>query len=128
MNDTRKSVSLENQSPSEGGAKYDSEKIRMDLLPWQSLEEVAKVLAYGSVKYAPYNWSKGIAYYRLFRAAINHLQKWFRGESDDSETGLSHLAHAACCVLFLLYYELNKRKYRKFDCRVLVDLKGKRNV
>jgi hypothetical protein len=53
-----------------------------------------------------HNWRKGMAWHRLFGAALRHLWAWYRGEKADPETGLSHLAHAACCVLFLLTYEL----------------------
>lgn len=39
---------------------------------------------------------------RYFAAAMRHLWAWWTGEERDAETGESHLAHAACCVLFLL--------------------------
>jgi hypothetical protein len=39
---------------------------------------------------------------RYFDAAQRHLLAWWAGEKEDPETTLSHLAHASCCVLFLL--------------------------
>jgi hypothetical protein len=33
---------------------------------------------------------------------------YWKGEDNDPETGLSHLAHAMCCVMFLLSYHLRK--------------------
>ena len=32
------------------------------------------------------------------------------GEKIDSETGISHLAHAMCCLLFLLAFDLGEDK------------------
>lgn len=89
------------------GIKYDSEKNRLELLPFESLEEVAKVLSYGAKKYEDNNWAKGMAWSRLLGAAMRHLFAWARGVDKDEESGLPHLAHAACCVLFLLSYGLN---------------------
>ena len=88
------------------GKKNDSDKIPLELLPTEALEEVAKVLAFGRAKYSSWNWAKGMAYSRLIGAAMRHLFAWTRGQDKDPETGLSHLAHLACCVLFLLSYTL----------------------
>lgn len=44
---------------------------------------------------------------RYYDAAMRHLYAWFNGESKDLETGESHLAHAICCLLFLLWFESN---------------------
>ena len=30
---------------------------------------------------------------------------WFRGERNDPESGLSHLAHAICNLMMLIHYE-----------------------
>jgi hypothetical protein len=86
------------------GLKFDDGKISLHLLPFDSLIEIAKVLQFGAKKYAPNNWRKGIMYSRLFRAAIGHCISWWMGEDRDPETGLSHLAHAGCCIVFLLHY------------------------
>ena len=86
--------------------KFDEEKIRWDLLPWDGLEEIVKVLMFGATKYGEYNWTKGMAWQRLGRAAIGHIIDWLRGRNVDNETGISHLAHAGCCILFLLAYSV----------------------
>jgi hypothetical protein len=52
------------------------------------------------------NWEKGMEYGRLIRATIGHVTDWAMRRDVDSETGLSHLAHAGCCILFLLAYVL----------------------
>lgn len=90
----------------DGGNKFDGEKVRLHLLPTEAIEEVGKVLTFGAMKYGERNWEKGLAWSRCFGAALRHLFAWWRGESLDPETGLSHMAHAACCVLFLLSYEM----------------------
>jgi len=85
------------------GRKDDFGKTRFDLLPWAALEQVAKVLTKGAEKYAPENWRKVDGWrWRYFRAAIGHLAKWRAGEKLDPEWGLPHLAHAACCILFMI--------------------------
>jgi hypothetical protein len=91
-----------------GGRKDDSEKNRVDLLPFDALEEVAKVLTFGARKYADRNWEKGMGWMRIFGGVMRHTWAWCRGENTDPESGLPHLAHAACDVLFLLTYELRK--------------------
>lgn len=94
--------------------KYDGEKPKMSLVPNLALEEVAKVMTYGAKKYAAYNWMNGFDWTRLTDAAMRHINAFNRGEDVDAESGLSHLAHAACCVMMLfditqLYPEKDNR-------------------
>lgn len=84
------------------GIKADDGKARWDLLPFDALDEVAIVLAYGAKKYAPRNWELGMAWGRLLAACLRHLAQWAIGNEKDAESGLPHLSHAACCVLMLL--------------------------
>jgi hypothetical protein len=88
------------------GVKADTGKPPMGLLPWPALVEVAKVLEHGANKYERYNWLKGMAWSRLYDAALRHLSAWIQGQDCDEETDLSHLSHCACCILFLLTYEV----------------------
>lgn len=83
------------------GVKLDAGKPRWDLLPFDFLDDVAAVLEYGERKYAARNWELGMAWGRLLGAALRHLAAWARGTNTDAESGLPHLAHAACCVLML---------------------------
>ena len=84
--------------------KYDGEKVRLDLLPADPIIDVGKVLTYGAKKYSERNWEKGLAWSRCYGAALRHLLAWHKGETTDPETGLNHLAHAACEILFLLEF------------------------
>lgn len=88
-----------------GGVKHDEGKPRMDLLPPEALKEIAEVLALGASKYSAHNWRMGFAYSRLIAAALRHLFAWVGGENKDPESGKSHLAHAACCLMFLITFE-----------------------
>lgn len=85
--------------------KNDQEKRRMDLLPVRAIELVADVLTFGARKYAPDNWRKVDDTKRYYAAALRHIFASMRGERNDPETGISHMAHAACCVLFILDLE-----------------------
>lgn len=88
------------------GQKYDEGKLPWHLLPGDAVQEVVKVLDFGQKKYAPRNWEKGMSWSRVFSALMRHMWSWYGGNARDPETGLSHLAHAGCCILFLLAYEL----------------------
>lgn len=92
----------EKDSLTSTAVKHDDGKPRYDLVPPFALEEVAKVFAFGAKKYTDENWRKGLEWKRLARATIGHTYLWLRGEDLDPESGLSHLAHAACSVLMLL--------------------------
>lgn len=92
----------------EGGRKFDSGKPPMDLLDRHALEEIARVLEFGAKKYDRHNWRSGISYSRLVAAMLRHINAFNDGEDTDHETGISHMAHAGCCVMFLLWME----KYR----------------
>lgn len=85
--------------------KQDDGKNRVDLLPIGPLEDIAEILTFGANKYADHNWRKGFKWSRLLGALLRHVFAWSRGEKCDPETGKSHLAHAGCCILFLLEHE-----------------------
>lgn len=88
------------------GIKYDDEKLCWNLLPFEQLEEVTEVLQLGAKKYAPDNWKYVQPYReRYFNATIRHIMAWWKGERLDPETGKSHLAHAVCCLLFMMWHD-----------------------
>ena len=93
------------------GKKNDSGKLRWQFLPWCQVEEVARVMDFGARKYAPDNWQKvPDARNRYFDAAIRHIIAWRGGEKKDPETGYHHLAHATCCLLFLIWFDQKGEK------------------
>tara|TARA_X000001036_G_scaffold180204_1_gene170577 strand:+ start:3934 stop:4386 length:453 start_codon:yes stop_codon:yes gene_type:complete len=82
-------------------------KTRFDLLPWSSVTDIADVLSSGAAKYGASNWCRGTEWSRYFSALCRHIFAWWLGEDNDKETGRSHLAHAGCCLLFLMEYQRN---------------------
>ena len=85
------------------GKKFDAGKPRWDLLPWEGLSEVVDVLTFGAEKYGPNNWQLVDNHQaRYTAAALRHMSAYCKGEQDDPESGMHHLAHAICCLLFLL--------------------------
>lgn len=81
--------------------KHDNEKAPFALLSYAALEGTANVLKFGAKKYAPDNWRKGFEYRRLISAAMRHLMAFSDGADLDPESGLPHLDHAACMIMFL---------------------------
>ena len=97
------------------GIKYDKEKLRLDLLPVDALEELARVYTMGAKKYGDRNWEQGLSYMRVVGALLRHLFAWIRGETYDKEDGQRHLASVVWNALALLTYEV--RGMWKFDDR-----------
>lgn len=87
------------------GKKNDAEKPRMDLISSKAMIELSKVLTFGAKKYASHNWRAGISYSRIIAAIMRHVTAYNDGETLDPETGLSHMAHAFCEVMFLIEFE-----------------------
>lgn len=90
-----------------GGVKYDQDKLMFDLLEPEFEEGIVAVLTYGARKYAPDNWQK-IERKRYIAAFGRHMNAWKKGERNDRETGYSHLYHAACCLMFLDWFDRNR--------------------
>lgn len=87
--------------------KDDKGKLRLDLLPWDALEEVGKILTYGIKKY-PHpeeNWKVNSTKEDIPRyeaALLRHMSKHMQGELLDEESGLPHIAHAVTNGLFII--------------------------
>jgi hypothetical protein len=88
--------------------KFDAGKPPLGMISRMALEEEAKVMEFGRQKYGRDNWREGMDFSRLVDAALRHVYAFADGEDHDKETGLSHLAHARCCLAFLLEYEGRK--------------------
>jgi len=101
-------------TPTEG-IKHDSEKPDLSLIPYEALEEVARALMFGEKTYGRWNWKKGMKFSRLISATMRHIGQFNKGEDNASDTNLSHLAHAICNLMFMLYFIKNNNK--EFDNR-----------
>jgi hypothetical protein len=91
--------------PTGTAVKHDKDKLPMHLLSTEALEQIAAVLQFGAQKYESHNWRKGFVWSRPLSAALRHILAFNNGEDRDPESNLSHLAHAACCIMFLLEFE-----------------------
>lgn len=89
--------------------KFDTDKLRYDLMPVLAEEEVVAVLTKGAKKYKPNNWRNVDDTDRYIAAAYRHMAAHRKGELLDPETGLMHLAHAATNLLFIV--ELSKEHH-----------------
>jgi hypothetical protein len=108
-------------SGSAGGSalKFDGDKLPVNLLSSEALLQTAAVLKFGADKYHAHNWRDGFAWSRPLAAAMRHIMAYNDGEDKDPESGLSHLAHAACCIMFLLEFE---KTHPELDDRYKVDV------
>ena len=100
--------------------KHDDGKTDWSLVPFEALEGMADVLSFGAKKYASWNWTEGggFSYSRVLRSCLRHLFAFMRGQDNDPESGLSHISHAQCNLLFLAYYIRDKKKFSKDDRNV----------
>jgi hypothetical protein len=96
----------EDASFTTAGRKFDGGKLEYGLLPPHALEETVKVLTFGAQKYERDNWQKvPDSKRRYFDALQRHVWAWKTGEKNDPESGIHHLAHAMCCLMFLFEHD-----------------------
>ena len=88
------------------GTKFDNDKDPWHLAPWDAFRAIVSVLRHGAKKYEARNWEKGMAWSRCYAAGMRHAVAWWQGEDKDPETGMSHLWHWGCCVVFLISFEI----------------------
>jgi hypothetical protein len=62
-------------------------------------------MSFGAKKYSRDNWRGGFSWTRPLAASLRHIFSYIGGEDKDPETGISHLAHAVCCLFFVLEFE-----------------------
>lgn len=96
------------------GMKKDYGKDRWDLLPWDIMQDIVKVLSYGSKKYMPDNWKQvELSQERYFAACMRHLTAWRNGELIDDETKMSHIAHAITNLIFIAWKDKHAIKEKR---------------
>lgn len=91
--------------------KYDLNKVPMSLLPLKDLEGVARVLQFGAKKYKRGDWVH-VPYggTRYLDAGIRHLGEVVGTggldslQSLDPESGLPHIDHAICSLIFARHF------------------------
>lgn len=83
--------------------KYDDGKPPVNLVPHELVLAAARGFGFGAKKYAAWNWLEGgIARGRRIASLLRHVMAYASGIDKDSESGLSHLDHAAACLAMLI--------------------------
>lgn len=95
--------------------KWDSHKLRFDIIDPQMLEDLAYILTMGSAKYdkdGELNWKKlpQNQLYRYEAALLRHLNQWRLGKKIDDESHKNHLVHVICNAMFLYYFDNLEQK------------------
>jgi hypothetical protein len=79
-----------------------------DLHPLGGYGLIADVLEYGAIKYAAggtHNWRRGMRWSQVYGSFRRHHEaNQLQEHAIDEESGLLHVAHAACCLMFLAMY------------------------
>ena len=88
------------------GRKDDQDKTRVELISSEFIFALGVILTFGAQKYEERNWELGMKWSRVFGALLRHLWLWWATDVPDKDTGKSHLWHAACCIMFLVTYEI----------------------
>lgn len=85
-------------------------KIRMELLPFEALEDVTLAFQVGADKYDRNSWrSNGVPYSVCASALLRHFSKWQSGEDFDQADGQPHMAAIAFYAMVILQYERDGR-------------------
>lgn len=99
----------------EKARRYNSGKLRYELVSTIGLKELAKVYTNGAEKYTlrdeegniledgSNNWRKGMSWMSVIASAQRHIEAWKEGEDLD-ELGTMHLANAAWNLFTILDY------------------------
>lgn len=92
------------------GTKFDTGKLRMSLVDHGSIDGMMRVLEMGAKKYSVDNWQVlEDPLRRYYDALQRHLFAHQQGEKFDQESGLPHLDHALCCLMFLRWHSLDPK-------------------
>lgn len=98
-----------------GGLRFNSGKVKHNLVPGFAMNEVAKVFTFGAEKYGDNNWQRGMDWSTVIGSMSRHFNAIMRSEDFDPETGLLHAAHLATNAMFLTEYY---RIYPQGDDRI----------
>jgi hypothetical protein len=84
------------------GKKFDQDKIRTDLVPLETVENLGRVLGYGAKKYSENSWQELPNFWNRYKGALlRHLIAIDKGELIDPETNIPHIDHVLCNAMFL---------------------------
>jgi hypothetical protein len=89
------------------GMKFNQKKLRYELIPFVSLDQLAAVFTFGALKYEDHNWKgmdpvEGIEWCRA--AMMRHVSKLEQGQEIDPDSGLNHWAHICWNAVACLWH------------------------
>lgn len=99
--DKQEKAKAEKTRPKETALRYNEGKPQYSLICLKSLENCARVLEFGAVKYGRYNWRKGMKATAILDSMLRHIAALNRGELIDPESGISHIGHIQSNAMFL---------------------------
>jgi len=105
-------------------AQTNEPGLRTDLIPVSMVVAVGRILTIGAKKYAERNWEAGMTWSRAYDACGRHLLQW-ADDTNDKDTRLNHIWHAACNLAFLIEWE---QSHPEFDDRPYGPDKGPENA
>ena len=86
------------------GLRFNSGKVRFDLVPHEAEEALAEHYGRGAMKYPGRNWENGMPWMGVAASLRRHLNKWLAGEDYDEETGGHHMIAVAWNAIALFTY------------------------
>lgn len=84
--------------------RYNKGKPKWSYVHFKSLEPLVRVLEYGALKYAPYNWKKEMPLDEILDSMQRHLAALIDGEEFDQESELHHIGHIMANAMFYQYH------------------------
>lgn len=92
--------------------RFNKGKIQWDLLDYDFIEEMAKIMMFGMSKgYPKNNWKQPIKDIGdIDNSMLRHVIDDVKGEFLDKESGFPHVAHVAINAMFK-YYQITKNGY-----------------
>lgn len=99
----------------EKGLRLNGGKLKWSLVPFDALAPMVRVLQFGSKKYAPYNWQKGLSVVECVESLLRHTFAFLDGEDLDPESNEEHIGHIQANILFISWLLENKPE---FDDRI----------
>ncbi len=107
---------MENNRNSRKNDRLDG-KLRWELLPLTTLEEIVRIYTFGAEKYGPNTWQNLENGYERYKAALlRHLVSYEKGETTDAESGVHALAHMAWNAIAMLHLALEKEQDKNGAC------------
>lgn len=109
-------TSNEVRSVSSTGGEKGTKEARYDLIPVEALEELAVLYGRGAGKYEDHNWRKGYDWSKSYAALQRHANAFWKGEEEDPEMGVSHMAAVAFHAFTLITFT---KEQEDFDDRYI---------